>query len=101
MSMYVLAMKGNIRVFCRVRPVLELERKGGGAAGEVNVISYPFGSDEEMVVQRDPQTRSRFEFDRVIKPEESQVRLYQSIIVIFVIHCPLSFIMSTFVSDYM
>ena len=37
------------------------------------MISYPFGTDEEMVVQRDVQTRSRFEFDRVIRPEETQV----------------------------
>ena len=46
----LLEIQGNIRVLCRVRPILEVERRSGE---DVDVTEVP--NDEELYVQRDQQ----------------------------------------------
>lgn len=46
----LLEIQGNIRVICRVRPILEVERRSGE---DVDVTEVP--NDEELFVQRDQQ----------------------------------------------
>jgi hypothetical protein len=49
----LLEIQGNIRVICRVRPILEVERRSGE---DVDVTEVP--SEEELYVQRDQQVRA-------------------------------------------
>ena len=48
-------MQGNIRVLCRVRPILEVERRSGE---DVDVTEVP--NEEELFVQRDQQVRGGY-----------------------------------------
>lgn len=66
-------LKGNIRVYCRVRPLNEQELK----QENTDVIEYPL--EKEMIVHKDKTNSSRFEFDSVFGPECSQVQVFQDI----------------------
>lgn len=70
----LLEIQGNIRVVCRVRPILDVERRSGQ---DVDVTSYP--SPEDLVIQRDAQTKSRFEYDRVFAPGSSQPEVFEAV----------------------
>ena len=57
-------MQGNIRVVCRVRPILEVERKSGE---DVDVTEIP--NDEELLIQRDVhEKKTKYEYDKVFAP---------------------------------
>ena len=57
-------MQGNIRVVCRVRPILEVERKSGE---DVDVTEIP--NDEELLIQRDiHEKKTKYEYDKVFAP---------------------------------
>lgn len=56
-SIFLLSYKGNIRVFCRVRPLNQSEGKG--------IIEFPM---ENVLKVGD----KKFEFDKVFKPEITQ-----------------------------
>ena len=60
-------LKGNIRVYCRVRP-LSTEELG---AGETYATTFP---DEDTIVINNPNTgkKQNFEFERVFPPESTQ-----------------------------
>jgi hypothetical protein len=47
-------------------------------AGEQQVITS-FPSDEELVVQRDDATKTRFEFDRVFNLESTQTQVFNAV----------------------
>lgn len=59
-------IQGNIRVICRVRPILDVERRSGCLfsisrliiAGE-GVDATEILSDEDIVIHRDQSTRNR------------------------------------------
>ena len=70
----LLELQGNIRVICRVRPVLEVERRSGE---DVDVTSFP--SDEDLVIQRDVMTKARYEFDRVFPPVSVQTQVFDAV----------------------
>ena len=61
-------LKGNIRVFCRVRP--SIKEDGSGQAAE-NVIGYDFEDDALIYVEHRGNNKE-FEVDRVFKPESTQ-----------------------------
>ncbi|KAK9837800.1 hypothetical protein WJX74_005282 [Apatococcus lobatus] len=63
-------LKGNIRVFCRIRP---LGKTGDSSAGCTEV-----GMEGEVAVYN-PSTRQRrtFKYDRVFGPESSQAEVYE------------------------
>lgn len=67
----VMELQGNIRVFCRVRPILKHEIESGDAQ---QVISFPRNEDRKMLTIRDDRRglTTPFEFDHVFAPEASQ-----------------------------
>lgn len=70
----LLEIQGNIRVICRVRPILEVERKSGE---DVDVTE--FINDEELTIQRDAQTKTRYEYDRVFAPGSTQEEVFEAV----------------------
>ena len=60
-------LKGNIRVFCRVRPVI---KEDGVCA---NMAVSPDADDEDVLVVENSKGRNQsFEMDRLFTPEVSQ-----------------------------
>lgn len=70
----LLELQGNIRVICRVRPILEVERRSGE---DVDVTEIP--NDEELLVQRDAQTKTKFEYDRVFGQGSTQEEVFEAV----------------------
>ncbi|GLC37409.1 hypothetical protein PLESTM_000580500 [Pleodorina starrii] len=72
----VLELKGNIRVLCRVRPLVDKER-GAGAEGAMPIKCV----SEEMlrVAAMENKAEKDFEFDRVLAPDEGQDKLYDEV----------------------
>ncbi|GMH43873.1 hypothetical protein BSKO_11807 [Bryopsis sp. KO-2023] len=72
----LLELKGNIRVFCRIRPMLESETAAGGcpavkAEDEDNLtIASPEGSKDLI---------KTYEFDRVFGPEDGQEEVFEEV----------------------
>jgi len=64
----VIELKGNIRVFCRCRPLNENEIANGSA---VSVVNFESNSEELQVVCSD-SSKKQFKFDHVFKPEDNQ-----------------------------
>ncbi|XP_062368259.1 kinesin-like protein KIFC1 [Cinclus cinclus] len=79
-------LRGNIRVFCRVRPVLPEERQRQRGLPHLHfppqeprslVLTRP---DESQVGrERRPELRYDFSFDRVFPPGASQLEIFQEI----------------------
>lgn len=63
-------MKGKIRVFCRVRPVNESERRRGGPLAATIEDHYSL----QVTTQRGTKS---FVFDRVFQPHETQDTVFQ------------------------
>lgn len=66
-------LKGNIRVYCRVRPMSEKELSNG----HTSIVEFP-SEDELRLV--DPSNGGRvrvFEFDAVFSPETSQTKVFE------------------------
>lgn len=70
-------MKGKIRVFCRLRPPTELERRRGG--DEVVYVEDLFSLSVNST-----RGNKSFMFDRVFKPDESQELVFQDTNVSFI-----------------
>lgn len=70
-------LKGNIRVLCRVRPVLPSEQSDEKGDVSVNVV------DEESLitssVKNGRNTDKRFDFDRVFGPGSSQEQVFDEV----------------------
>ncbi|KAG4928833.1 hypothetical protein JHK84_054382 [Glycine max] len=64
----VIELKGNIRVFCRCRPLNESEIANGSA---VSVVNFESSSDELQVICSD-SSKKHFKFDYVFRPEDNQ-----------------------------
>ena len=78
-------LKGNIRVFCRVRPTL-----GSDSAQEVARISFPdteadskevevLGPDEKSSLGNITNKRNSFSFDRVFRPSSANAEIFDEI----------------------
>ena len=67
-------LQGNIRVICRVRPVLEMEKRSGQ-----DLIVTEFLSDEDLVIAKDSTCKIKFEFDQCFTPESSQVEVFKAV----------------------
>ena len=73
----LLELQGNIRVICRVRPILEMERRQS-AGEDVDVTELP--NEQDIVVTRDEgQQKTKFEYDRVYGPVCSQTEVFDSV----------------------
>ena len=72
-------LQGNIRVYCRVRPVLDNEKRQGSAAASV-AVSFP-ESDKialrQEILARDQE--DKFEFDRVFQPHSTQASVFADV----------------------
>ncbi|KAJ7303320.1 hypothetical protein JRQ81_012262 [Phrynocephalus forsythii] len=79
-------LKGNIRVFCRVRPLLSWEKE---AHKEMSHLSFPAGDNKSLVLSRKEESHTgrerkeeinyEFNFDRVFPPSSSQEDVFEEI----------------------
>ncbi|XP_073142323.1 kinesin-like protein KIN-14Q [Henckelia pumila] len=69
----VLDLKGNIRVFCRCRP-LNGEELAGGAS---QVVDFESAKDGELTIKSNGISKKTFKFDAVFGPEASQVDVFE------------------------
>ena len=63
-------MKGKIRVFCRLRPVNDIEKARGS-----EVVAYP--EDEFSILLDTHKGRKSFIFDRVFHKEDDQSKIFE------------------------
>ncbi|KAK6125845.1 hypothetical protein DH2020_040413 [Rehmannia glutinosa] len=64
--------KGNIRVFCRCRPLSKPET----IAGCASVIDFDAAKDGELCILSNGSTKRPFKFDRVYTPKDDQVDVF-------------------------
>uniref|UniRef100_A0A166GS57 Kinesin-like protein n=1 Tax=Daucus carota subsp. sativus TaxID=79200 RepID=A0A166GS57_DAUCS len=64
----VIELKGNIRVFCRCRPLNQDEI----AKGYCSVIDLDSSHENDLHIICSDSTKKQFKFDHVFKPEDSQ-----------------------------
>nr|KYP71231.1 Kinesin-like protein KIFC3 [Cajanus cajan] len=69
----VIELKGNIRVFCRCRPLNESEIANGSAVSVVNFDSSP----DELQVNCTDSSKKQFKFDYVFRPEDNQETVFE------------------------
>lgn len=68
-------LKGNIRVYCRVRPVI---KEDGGGKNAENVISFDEDDDALLNVFSKGATKL-FEMDKVFRPESTQEQVFEEV----------------------
>ncbi|KAF8038777.1 hypothetical protein BT93_B1356 [Corymbia citriodora subsp. variegata] len=68
----VIELKGNIRVFCRCRPLNSEEIASGSAC----VVEFDPAQDSELQVLSSDSSKKPFKFDHVFKPEDSQEAVF-------------------------
>jgi kinesin family protein C2/C3 len=64
----VIELKGNIRVFCRCRPLNQNEISNGSTT----VIEFESSLDNELQVLCSDSSKKQFKFDHVFRPEDNQ-----------------------------
>ncbi|XP_017980789.1 PREDICTED: kinesin heavy chain isoform X1 [Theobroma cacao] len=64
--------KGNIRVFCRCRPL----SKGEASAGYATVVDFTAAKDGDIGILTGSSARKNFKFDRVYTPKDDQVDVF-------------------------
>ncbi|XVE55630.1 hypothetical protein DITRI_Ditri03aG0174100 [Diplodiscus trichospermus] len=64
--------KGNIRVFCRCRPLSKEE----ASAGHATVVDFSAAKDGDIGILTGSSTKKNFKFDRVYAPEADQVDVF-------------------------
>ncbi|XP_051151958.1 kinesin-like protein KIN-14Q isoform X2 [Andrographis paniculata] len=69
----VLELKGNIRVFCRCRPLNNQEIEEGASMA----VDFEGAKDGELMVKSNGISRKSFKFDAVFSPEANQVDVFE------------------------
>ncbi|XVE86888.1 hypothetical protein DITRI_Ditri18aG0071600 [Diplodiscus trichospermus] len=64
--------KGNIRVFCRCRPLSKEEISAGCA----QVVDFDAAKDGDLGILTGGSTKKTFKFDRVYTPQDNQVEVF-------------------------
>ncbi|TQD79779.1 hypothetical protein C1H46_034642 [Malus baccata] len=64
----VIELKGNIRVFCRCRPLNQTEISSGSGS----VVEFESSLDNELQVICSDSSKKQFKFDHVFRPEDNQ-----------------------------
>lgn len=64
--------KGNIRVFCRCRPLSKKEQ----SAGYATVVDFVGAKDGELAILNGGSSKKAFRFDRVYTPKDDQVDVF-------------------------
>ncbi|KAG0554471.1 hypothetical protein KC19_12G094400 [Ceratodon purpureus] len=68
----VLELKGNIRVFCRCRPLSQAE----AASNAASVTEFEGASNGDIVVRNGAAGKKLFKFDRVFSPQDDQTDVF-------------------------
>ncbi|XP_051144568.1 kinesin-like protein KIN-14S [Andrographis paniculata] len=68
----VIELKGNIRVFCRNRPLKEDEI----ANGSTSVLDHDSCQENELQIICSDSSRKQFKFDHVFRPEDDQEAVF-------------------------
>eukprot|EP00948_MAST-09A_sp_MAST-9A-sp1_P003452 g3452.t1 len=81
LSNRLMELQGNIRVFCRVRPVLPFEReKGKHHKGCVELaVTKPAGLESTILVSRTEYDFQKFAYDHVFGEDSSQSEVYSEV----------------------
>ncbi|KAG0501575.1 hypothetical protein HPP92_001647 [Vanilla planifolia] len=69
----MIELKGNIRVFCRCRP-LSVEEIG---KGDEMALDFELAKDGELVVKANGAPKKMFKFDAVFCPDEDQEKVFE------------------------
>ena len=72
-------LQGNIRVYCRVRPILDHEKRRGDKAA---MMAVAFPEEETIALRQEMLSRDqedRFEFDKVFQPHSTQTSVYAEV----------------------
>jgi len=77
-------LKGNIRVFCRMRPLLEEEKDKGHDSKHVSITSeknmeLTKNDGDKSIAGGSKNAKYEFEFDRVFAPSAGQGEVYEEI----------------------
>ena len=64
----VIELKGNIRVFCRCRPLNQNEI----TSGSTSIVDFDSSQDNELQVICSDSSKKQFKFDHVFRPEDNQ-----------------------------
>ena len=67
----VIELKGNIRVFCRCRPLNLVEIANGSSS----IVEFDSSQDTELQIISADSSKKQFKFDRVFRPEDGQGNL--------------------------
>ena len=68
----VIKLKGNIKVFCRCRPLNQVEITNGSN----HVVEFDSSLDNELQIISSDSSKKQFKFDHVFRPEDNQGDLY-------------------------
>lgn len=67
----VIELKGNIRVFCRCRPLNQVEIDNGSNC----VVEFDPSQDNELYIISSDSSKKQFRFNHVFRPEDNQGNL--------------------------
>lgn len=67
---WLLWLAGNIRVFCRCRPLSQAEM----AVNAASVMEFEAASNGDIVVRNGTAGKKLFKFDRVFSPQDDQCK---------------------------
>ncbi|KAJ6354101.1 hypothetical protein OIU76_003021 [Salix suchowensis] len=68
----VIELKGNIRVFCRCRPLNQVEITNGSNY----VVEFHSSQDNELQIISSDSSKKQFKFDHVFEPEDNQEAVF-------------------------
>ncbi|KAJ6737583.1 KINESIN-LIKE PROTEIN KIN-14S [Salix viminalis] len=68
----VIELKGNIRVFCRCRPLNQVEITNGSNY----VVEFDSSQDNELKIISSDSSKKQFKFDHVFEPEDNQEAVF-------------------------
>ncbi|XP_061945324.1 kinesin-like protein KIN-14S [Populus nigra] len=68
----VIELKGNIKVFCRCRPLNQVEITNGSN----HVVEFDSSLDNELQIISSDSSKKQFKFDHVFRPEDSQEAVF-------------------------
>ncbi|TQE05099.1 hypothetical protein C1H46_009251 [Malus baccata] len=68
----MIELKGNIRVFCRCRPLNQIEISSGSGS----VVEFESSLDNELQVICSDSSKKQFKFDHVFRPEDNQEAVF-------------------------
>lgn len=68
----VIELKGNIRVFCRCRPLNDDEV----AKGSTSVVDFESAHENELKITGSDSSKKQFKFDHIFKPEDNQEAVF-------------------------